>query len=97
MNDFIRSSNYYQNPSILHVGCEAPRAYFIPYDTEEEALRGNRDRSTRFYNLCGDWDFTFYNSMNDLPADLTVDDPSHRTDKVAVPRAWQTYLGRGYD
>ena len=97
MNDFIRSSNYYQNPSILHVGCEAPRAYFIPYDTEAEALRGNRDRSTRFYNLCGDWDFTFYHSVNDLPADLTVDDPTHRTDKVAVPRAWQTYLGRGYD
>ena len=42
MNEFIKSANYHQDPATLHVGCEAPRAYFIPYHTEAIAMGGNR-------------------------------------------------------
>ncbi len=94
MNDFIRSGNFWQDPSKLHIGCEEPRSYFIPYHNEAVALSGNRDKSRFFRNLCGDWDFTFYPSVNDLPADF-LDLPAK--DQLNVPRSWQTMLGRGYD
>ena len=34
----ILLEKYYENPEILHIGCEEPRAYFIPFDSEEKAL-----------------------------------------------------------
>ncbi len=96
MNEFIFNANYHQNPAILHVGCEAPRAYFIPYQNEKTALKGNRNASTRFVSLCGDWDFTFYKSIRDLP-DFTAEGFVSDSAKLNVPRSWQTMLGRGYD
>ena len=96
MNEFIIKSNYHQDPSILHVGCEAPRAYFIPYQSEKAAMAGNRNASHRFVTLCGDWDFTFYKSLRDLP-DFTAEGFTSDSDKINVPRSWQTMLGRGYD
>ncbi len=94
MNQMIREKNFHENPSILHIGCERPRAYFVPYHNEAVALSGLRDKSHFFHNLCGDWDFTFYPSVNDLPEDfLSV----RATEKLNVPRSWQTMLDRGYD
>ena len=72
MNEFVFKANYHQDPSALHVNCEAPRAYFIPYQSEKTALAGNRNASHRFLTLCGDWDFTFYKSLCDVP-DLSGD------------------------
>ncbi len=94
MNEFIRNGNFYQNPAILHMGCEKPRAYFVPFHNEVVALSGNRDKSHFFRTLCGDWDFTFYPSVNDLPEDF-LGVPA--TEKLNVPRSWQTMSGRGYD
>lgn len=96
MNDYIFHANYHQNPSTLHVNCEAPRAYFIPYQDQKSALKGNRNTSHRFLTLCGDWDFTFYKSLRDLP-DFTAENFTSDSQKINVPRSWQTMLGRGYD
>ena len=96
MNEFIFQANYHQDPSVLHVGCEAPRAYFIPYQSEKAAMAGNRNASHRFVTLCGDWDFTFYKSLRDLP-DFTAEGFVSDSQKINVPRSWQTMLGRGYD
>ena len=54
MNEFVFKANYHQDPSALHVNCEAPRAYFIPYQSEKTAMSGNRNASHRFLTLCGD-------------------------------------------
>ncbi len=96
MNAFIMNANYHQNQNILHVGCEAPRAYFVPYQDEKTALKGNRNASTRLVNLCGDWDFTFYKSILDLP-EFTAEGFTTESEKLNVPRSWQTMLDRGYD
>ncbi len=85
---------YHKSLEHLHIGCEKPRAYFIPYHSEQAALSGDRDRSEHFINLCGDWDFKFYQTFEDVPADLA----SARTDmKLKVPKCWQTELGKGFD
>ena len=97
MNEFIKNANYHQDPAVLHVGCEAPRAYFIPYHTEAVALNGNRADSYFVKTLCGTWDFTFYPSTDDVPDFCADGFVPHRTDKMPVPRSWQTFLDRGYD
>lgn len=87
----------HQDPHKLHVGCEAPRAYFIPYESEQKAARGNRGASEYFTSLCGDWDFRYYDALYKLE-DFTLPCFSRDgMDKLAVPRCWQTVLGRGYD
>ena len=88
--------NYHTTTDVLHVGCEKPRAYYIPHSSVTKEQVPERSASDRFVSLCGTWDFRFY------PAVYLVDDPatedlSVSTDEIEVPRSWQTLLGRGYD
>lgn len=97
MKHFTFPKLYHQSLTELHVGCEAPRAYFIPYPSDAIAARDNRAESDRFRSLCGDWDFHYYASPKDLP-DFTVEGFSTEGfDKLTVPRSWQTVLDKGYD
>lgn len=97
MFDFIHTANYHQNPQTLHIGCEAPRAYFVPFHSEAAALTGNRAASHDLVNLCGDWDFTFFHSPDEVPDFTSPDFTPSRVDKLEVPRSWQTCLDRDYD
>ncbi len=88
--------DYHKDLKSLHVGCEKPRAYFIPYKNEAEAKGDLRDRSSFFRTLSGSWDFRFYPSVTEIPDDVAVMDMSG-ADKLDVPSNWQNALGRGYD
>ncbi|MDD7676314.1 MAG: glycoside hydrolase family 2 TIM barrel-domain containing protein [Eubacteriales bacterium] len=89
--------NYHRELDCLHVGCEPPRSYFIPFDSDAAAADGRRGISPRFINLCGDWSFRYYKSVNDV-GDLTATDFSYDgMESIEVPRSWQTLLDRGYD
>ena len=93
----ILNYDYHASLSSLHVGCEKPRAYFIPYGNEALAKKDNRAESENFVSLCGDWDFHFYPSIADAPDFLNKNFSTDGFDKLSVPRSWQTVLGRGYD
>ena len=85
---------YHKDLAALHVNCEEPRAYYIPYESEEKALAGDRNSSGFFTLLNGEWDFRFYSSFEDIGEnfpDLPADE------KIDVPSCWQTYTDRGYD
>ena len=97
MFSLINQLNYHQDLHHLHVGCESPRAYFVPFASEASALTGNRAKSEDLVTLCGDWDFTFYPSVSDVPDFTSPDFRPDRVDKLTVPRSWQTMLDRGYD
>ncbi len=88
--------NYHTSTDILHVGCEEPRAYYIPYSAVTPEGAPDRAASDRFVSLCGTWDFRFYPAVY-LVDDPTAEDLSCDTDEIEVPRSWQTMLGRGYD
>lgn len=89
--------DYFKTQKILHVGCEEPHAYFIPYDSRAAADRDMRGKNAYFYSLNGDWDFKFYNSVNDV-TDFTVPGFTRNgMDKLTVPMNWQMELDRGYD
>ncbi len=84
---------------ILHENCLAPRAYFIPYGSKEEASSAlSREESDRFQSLCGDWAFRWYEhsaAIDVNPADETLDTSEFET--IPVPYSWQMLLDRGYD
>ncbi|MBE6576896.1 MAG: DUF4981 domain-containing protein [Ruminococcaceae bacterium] len=88
---------YHTSHDVLHVNCEKPRAYFIPFDSEKKAVDGDRNVSDRLVSLCGEWDFKYY------PRPCDIDDFTDESfsvdgfDKMDVPRSWQTVLGKGYD
>ena len=89
--------DFHKSLEHLHVGCEAPSAYFIPYGTEESAREGNRAESNRFFSLCGEWSFRYYNSVNEIE-DFTAESyTAEGAHKLTVPMSWQYALGRGYD
>ncbi len=87
---------YHKQLEVLHVGCEKPRAYFVPFSDRENAANINRALSDRFVSLCGEWDFRFYPSVR-MVDDPTVAGIFKGADRIDVPRSWQTLLGRGYD
>ncbi|MCQ2355028.1 MAG: DUF4981 domain-containing protein [Clostridia bacterium] len=91
------SYDFHKSQKTLHVGCEKPRAYFIPFGDENTAIFRERAFSDRFYSLCGDWDFRFYSVPYDID-DFTAPDFSRAgMDKMSVPRSWQTVIGKKFD
>lgn len=88
---------YHTSLEHLHVGCETPSAYLIPYQSDKFAAAGNRAQSDRFLSLCGEWSFRYFKTVNEI-VDFT--DESYildGLDKLTVPMSWQYALGRGYD
>lgn len=85
---------YHKDLNSLHIGCEAPRAYFVPFRSEATALTFDREKSESFVNLCGEWDFKFYNSFEDIE-DSFLEEVF--TEKITVPLCWQVLTDRGYD
>ena len=43
--------DYHKSTEVLHFGCEAPRAYFVPAETKEKAASLNRAGSAYFKSL----------------------------------------------
>ena len=85
--------NYHKGLEHLHVNCEKPRAYFIPYQDEKNATADNRSKSYNFISLCGDWDFKYYPSFAELSEDVLLS--CNEFGKIMVPRSWQSDLGKG--
>lgn len=96
MTRMLHFTPYHEDPSQLHVGCEPNHAYFIPYSSRETALADDRTASEQTVFLDGEWDFRYYESLDQL---LSAGDgqgfafPQHY-DTIPVPSCWQT---QGYD
>ncbi len=86
--------DYHKSLEKLHVGTEAPHAYFIPYDSvESSALPRNYSRF--FTSLIGTWDFKYYPSVEEVP-DLCTHEVEF-SETLEVPKNWQMELDRAYD
>ena len=89
---------YHKELETLHVGCEEPRAYFVPYQSVEYAKNDDRTKSAYFKSLCGDWSFRYFESFEDIDEDFTKEtEDSFSDETITVPSNWQMYLDRGYD
>ena len=91
----MKLEKYYEDHHSFHVNCEKPRAYYIPYGGAVTALSGNRERSDRFTLLSGQWAFSYYDRIDDVPEDIVNTDKSiERFPTLPVPANWQLH---GYD
>jgi beta-galactosidase len=87
----------WENPRVLHIDTEAPRATFVPFPNASEAVRWNGDpkASTRYLSLNGPWKFHWSPRPADRPFDFwkPAADVSRWKD-IPVPSDWQF---QGYD
>ncbi len=81
---------FHEDPSALHIGTLPPHCYFIPFAQDENAFSA-RESSSRFELLNGEWGFTYYDSIIDLPDDFTA---LEAEGTLPVPANWQLH---GYD
>ena len=84
--------HYYVDPHALHVNTLPERAYYVPYSDRFAAMRDVRGESDRFMSLNGRWQFKYFDSVIDLPDD--VSNAILDMDSIPVPSNWQM---QGYD
>ena len=80
--------DYYKRLDTLHVNCEEPRAYFIPYACEARAQKSIRGSSPNFKTLCGEWGFEYFESVADV-YDFTDPELPYFDNTIQVPMNWQ--------
>lgn len=73
----------YEDLTRIHENTLPPRAHYIPYDTLEKALKGDKAASAYYKLLNGEWDFRYFARDIDCPEEIT------EWDKVPVPSCWQ--------
>lgn len=78
----------YEDLNLIQMNREPQRAYYIPYDTLEKALEGNKEKSAYYKLLNGEWKFAYFERDIDVPQVIA------KWDKINVPSNWQMY---GYD
>ena len=86
--------DFHENQKALHVNCEKPRAYFVPFSQERDARDGVREYSEYFKTLIGAWDFRFFKSLTEVPSPT---EEIEFFEKLPVPMNWQHAIGRSYD
>jgi beta-galactosidase len=85
----------WQDPAIVGVNKEPPRATFRIYPDEAQAKAGKPNASPYYRSLNGDWKFHWVAKPADRPVDFfrtTFDDAGWKT--IRVPSNWQL---EGYD
>ena len=85
----------WENPRIVGRNKEPAHATLMPYPNEEEALSCEREKSSWFLTLNGEWKFKLYENPDSLPKDfykLYYDDGDWAI--IPVPSNWQML---GYD
>ncbi len=70
----MKLPEYHKNLEVLHYGTLKPRAYFIPYDSLQTALSGDRNNSPYFLNLCGDWKYKYFPSFAEIDCEFYTND-----------------------
>ncbi|MCL2639269.1 MAG: DUF4981 domain-containing protein, partial [Phycisphaerales bacterium] len=82
------AANYFEDPSLVGVGRELPRAWFLPYESVEAAIK--RGDSARCQSLNGSWHFCYSSTVAGTPAGF--ERPGFDVsawDRVSVPGMWQ--------
>ena len=82
--------NCHESFEALHTNTLPKRNYYVPFSDNENCF-DEREKSSRFELLNGEWSFKYYESIIDLEDDF----PSVVSDKtIPVPSNWQLH---GYD
>ncbi len=83
----------YEDPLVNGINRDASRTTAYSFESEKEALAGDRTKSGRYMSLNGDWDFAFALKPGDEPKDFYKSRVSGWK-KIPVPSSWEM---QGYD
>ncbi|MGI6238642.1 MAG: glycoside hydrolase family 2 TIM barrel-domain containing protein [Christensenellales bacterium] len=83
----------WQNPQVMHINREAPRAALVPYACEETALVDDRGLSPYYRLLNGSWEFLYFEDGT-VPEGFEQPGFEDDWDDIDVPSNWQMH---GYD
>ncbi|MDR3261157.1 MAG: beta-galactosidase, partial [Tannerella sp.] len=85
------AQNFWENPTLLDEGKEAPHADFIPYADLSQLLDDNKFASPFVKNLNGVWKFHFAESVAQRPTGFYSENLDESTWKdIRVPASWET-------
>ncbi len=94
----------WENPAVFQINREPPRASFIPYANEQQAVEDNKNDSPYYLNLNGMWKFHWSRKPGDRP--YYFFEPDYNTsgwDWIKVPSNWELqgygvpiYINAGY-
>lgn len=73
----------YEDLQKFKINVEKERTHYIPYDTLEGALEGDKNKSKFYKLLNGEWNFKYYS--RDIDYTKNISD----WDKTTVPSCWQ--------
>lgn len=91
----MRLANYYEIANVTRINTLADRAYYIPCETQKQALNNPRESSSLLQLLDGEWEFAFLDTPLDIDDDvLNHDLPLKAAITITVPSVWQNY---GFD
>ncbi|MCL2360752.1 MAG: DUF4981 domain-containing protein [Defluviitaleaceae bacterium] len=97
----MKLEKIYQDPTVVHIGKEAPRAYYIPFQkgaipaSDGRPVNLQRGKSPHYQNLNGGWKFQFHPNHHSVDEDFfALDYDISYFDTITVPSCWQT---EGYD
>lgn len=105
LQTMAQSLPYWQDVQTVAVNKEHPRTSFMTYESRENALKSDYNRSKYYRLLNGTWKFYFVDSYKDLPENIT--DPTVSTagwNDIQVPGNWEVqgygiaiYTNHGYE
>ena len=80
----------WQNPEIININTEKPRASFIPYQNSNAALTGKRSNSDFYHSLNGNWKFKWVAEQSLLEESFHAKEyDDSGWDNIEVPSNWQ--------
>jgi beta-galactosidase len=80
----------WQNPEIVQINRELPRATMFSFESSELALAGEKERSANFLSLNGTWKFMYSERPADRPEDFyRLNYRDRRWHDITVPGNWE--------
>jgi beta-galactosidase len=96
VNDMMQLKKYIANPAIVQEGQEPAHVPLVVFDSMDDALAGDWNRSPFYKPLDGYWKFRWDKSPLEAPADFYLADfDAGGWDDITVPGTWQMQ-GYGY-
>ncbi|WP_159519852.1 glycoside hydrolase family 2 TIM barrel-domain containing protein [Sunxiuqinia indica] len=85
----------WEDPEIVQINKEAPRAHYIPYATAEQAIADEKWESPSLLSLNGTWQFHLAQNPSERPFWFFKNDYDTRDwDEIKVPSNWEV---EGFD
>lgn len=83
--------NDWENLDLMHINREPSRAYSVPFADISSAVKGQREASSKFKLLSGEWNFKYCRNILEVPENFPQGIKKSDFGKIPVPSNWQMH------